>query len=267
MDKSKFCMFCGQIINEDALYCSLCGKEQSVRKRSDRKPEQQVSAAVQEKVENVTDTMKTALTDVSQKAQGTDWADKAKKAAKSATDHMKEAAKQDDGTAKTKRRKKKSAELFEAETFENKSAAQEFLDKNAAKMKRSQIGLIAAVISSVFGVLYFMIAFGGASSSSFIRDMEGVFGLIAIIGSFISYVLTGGILNSLRYSFRIAKFGWFIIPAFPFDLMLGAIALILAIFTFLLIPIVSVGINYVQTKKNIEAADLLVHVLQESERV
>ena len=74
---SKFCMYCGQAISEDAKFCPLCGKSQKINHET----EKQVSAAVQEKAETMTYTIKNTLADVSQRVQEADLADKAKSAA------------------------------------------------------------------------------------------------------------------------------------------------------------------------------------------
>ena len=78
----KFCMYCGQAISEDAKFCPLCGKSQKIDRPEET--EKQVSAAVQEKAENMAHTMKSTLADVSQKVQEADFADKAKSAANAA---------------------------------------------------------------------------------------------------------------------------------------------------------------------------------------
>ena len=38
----------------------------------------------------------------------------------------------------------------------------------------------------------------------------------------------------------------------------------LSVLTFIFVPIVSIGINYVQTKKDIEDAELFIRILQQS---
>ena len=75
----------------------------------------------------------------------TDFADKAKSAA-----HTAKATWDRAGETKKKTERKKKSHLFEETTFEGRDAAQEFLDKNAATMKRSKLGLQVAVIASIF---------------------------------------------------------------------------------------------------------------------
>ena len=245
---SKFCMYCGQVISEDAKFCSLCGKNQKINHET----EKQVSAAAQKKAETMTHTIKNTLADVSQRVQDTDFADKAKSTAhtaKATWDHAGET--------------KKKTHLFEETTFEGKDAAQEFLDKNAATMKRSKLGLQIAVLASVFGVICLMLAFDVVSIDLPI-PVENAMLLICLVGSLISYVIAGGILKSIRYSLRIAIVGWCIIPIFPINLCIGLFALMLSVLTFIFVPIVSIGINYVQTKKDIEDAELFIRILQQS---
>lgn len=253
---SKFCMYCGQVISDDAKFCPLCGKSQKIDRPEET--EKQVSSAVQEKAETMTHTIKNTLADVSQKVQDTDFADKAKSAAHTAKTTWDRA-----GETRKKTGRKKKTHLFEETTFEGRDAAQEFLDKNAATMKRSKLGLQIAVLASVFGVICLLLDFDVISIDLPI-SVENVMLLICLIGSLVSYIMAGGILKSIRYSFRIAVVGWFIVPVFPFDLCIGLIALMLSIFAFIFVPIVSVGINYVQTKKDIEDAELFIRVLQQS---
>lgn len=251
---SKFCMYCGQAISEDAKFCPLCGKSQKI----DHETEKPVSAAVQEKAETMTHTIKNTLADVSQKVQDTDFADKAKSAA-----HTAKATWDRAGETKKKTERKKKSHLFEETTFEGRDAAQEFLDKNAATMKRSKLGLQVAVIASIFGVFCLMLAFDVVSIDLPI-PIENAMLLICLGGSLVSYVMAGGILKSIRYSFRIAIVGWCIIPIFPINLCIGLLALMLSVLTFIFVPIVSIGINYVQTKKDIEDAELFIRILQQS---
>lgn len=208
---SKFCMYCGQAISEDAKFCPLCGKSQKINHET----EKQVSAAVQEKAETMTYTIKNTLADVSQRVQEADLADKAKSAA-----HTAKATWDRAGETKKKTERKKKSHLFEDTTFEGGDAAQEFLDKNAATMKRSKLGLQIAVIASIFGVFCLMLAFDVVSIDLPI-PIENAMLLICLGGSLVSYVMAGGILKSIRYSFRIAIVGWFIVPVFPFDLCIG----------------------------------------------
>ena len=253
---SKFCMYCGQAISEDAKFCPLCGKSQKINRPEEI--EKPVSAAVQEKAETMTHTIKNTLADVSQKVQDTDFADKTKSAA-----HTAKATWDRAGETKKKTERKKKSHLFEETTFEGRDAAQEFLDKNAATMKRSKLGLQVAVIASIFAVFCLMLAFDVVSIDLPI-PIENAMLLICLGGSLVSYVMAGGILKSIRYSFRIAIVGWCIIPIFPIDLCIGLLALMLSVLTFIFVPIVSIGINYVQTKKDIEDAELFIRILQQS---
>lgn len=253
---SKFCMYCGQAISDDAKFCPLCGKSQKIDRPEEK--EKQVSSAVQEKAENMTHTIKNTLSDVSQRVQEADLADKAKSAAHTAKATWNRA----EETRKNSGRNKKS-HLFEETTFEGSDAAQEFLDKNAATMKRSKLGLQIAIIASVFGVICLLLAFDVVSIDLPI-PVENAMLLICLVGSLISYAIAGGILKSIRCSFRIAIVGWCIIPIFPINLCIGLLALMLSVLTFIFVPIVSIGINYVQTKKDIEDAELFIRILQQS---
>lgn len=276
MEKSKYCTYCGQKLDAEARFCILCGKLQEDFTMEKQKPPvsdiegQQAEPDVVQEIPRLSaeklgskarDTAKVAFTDFSQKMKDANLSDRAKKTAQSAFDEIKQSSKDRKRTRKSEKEKKK-ASLFETEILDGEEAAKELYERNTKKLERCKLGLIVAVIASVVGGIGLAMQFELISLPLLIENVIETLLPFAIIGSAISYILAGGILTAIRYSFRIAEFGWFLIPIFPIDLCIGFLALAFSIMTFIYVPIVSVGINYVQTKKNIEQAELYFGIVR-----
>lgn len=266
MNKTKCCMFCGQKLESDARFCSMCGKLQE--DPVIREVNQQVESDIQEVKTNVSaeeleTKARTAFADFSQKVKDTNLSDMAKNTAKAAIDSMEQSAKQSRTSKVGKGKKgKKKAQLFEEEIFDGEEAARELYDRNTKKLARCKIGLTVAAIASVIGGTSFITQLGLITLPLFLQNVVDVLLIPAIIGAMVSYVLAGGIVTAMKYSFRIAKFGWFVVPIFPIDVAIGLMALLFSIFAFIYIPIISVGINYTQTKKNIVEAEILFGIIR-----
>lgn len=93
---------------------------------------------------------------------------------------------------------------------------------------------------------------------------------LSIIGSFIPWLLmgiptliigilcykkTGGLKQAFSWGWKLAQFGWFIIPVFPIDLAVGLVTLLVVPYFLLFCPAVLVYIFRRQAKKDIEQAD------------
>lgn len=108
-------------------------------------------------------------------------------------------------------------------------------------MERKQmklIGLIASVVATA--ALWIGFSVGGA-----IGDILCVVWGIGLVAG---YILGGGIKGAIGFAWKLAKFGWVIIP-FPMDIMSGAISLGLAILLFLFCPAIFVFLSFIKSEE------------------
>ena len=92
------------------------------------------------------------------------------------------------------------------------------------------IGLGFSIIGTICGVVFIVAMLKGGS------EMMIMF-LPALLCSFISYILCGGLGYTIKAAFGFAKTMWFLIPVFPLDLLLGIVGFILGLFFLLFVPV------------------------------
>ena len=126
----------------------------------------------------------------------------------------------------------------------------QFDDAAYAKLKRVNLGLIISAVATVFSIIAFSTInnqkLSGLCSFSFI---------VCIVGAIASYIIGGGFGNAVSLAFRISKWGWFLIPIFPVDIIFFFIALEFAILAFFFLPVFFVWMNQLQIKKDKAAAE------------
>lgn len=71
---------------------------------------------------------------------------------------------------------------------------------------------------------------------------------------FLAYLVGGGIGRAVKTVWKLAKVGWFLIPIFPIDLLFGFAFLVLGLYGLMFLPVIFVGLNFVQHKKTLDAA-------------
>ncbi len=137
-------------------------------------------------------------------------------------------------------KKKESNKLFESVEYDI-AKAEKVIAKSQKKIEKSKIGLIVAGVATALTAIAFLVP---------VLDFLIVFAFLASIAA---YIIGGGIKIALKTAWKIAKFGWFIIP-FPYDIATGICTLIFAVFGFLFIPVVFVFVNFLQIKKDLKEA-------------
>lgn len=141
---------------------------------------------------------------------------------------------------------KKSGEktqLFETVKFNDLERAKRTVTLAKINLIRILIGLAFAIAATGFTVYGL---FGSPADDTWI----GFALVLAIPG----YLIGGGIGKALNMAWKIAKIGWFLIPAFPMDLLFGLAFLIFAAFGLLFVPAIFVGLNYIHHNKTLNAA-------------
>ena len=133
---------------------------------------------------------------------------------------------------------------FDSEEFA-KSVLTEAQDKTEKCKKAMMIGAVSTVCSFI----------GLCTVGSHDNIGMGFF-VAAVIIAIVSYVIGGGVGTAVKSAFKVAKWGWYVIPSFPADVFIFVCVLYIAFFAFFFVPILFNFINYRQFKKNLEDAKL-----------
>ena len=104
-------------------------------------------------------------------------------------------------------------------------------------MTRRNLALTIAAVSSVSGIIC-ICCMNDFLQLPDILELASL--IIALGGALASYVIGGGLLAAVSFSWSIAKFGWFIIPVFPVDIITGLCGFFLGVYVFLFVPIIPV---------------------------
>ena len=134
--------------------------------------------------------------------------------------------------------------------FESTAAAQAVRDEADKVLKRAWIGFIIAAAVSAFWLLF------NVAPPQILKDSDTVMAIalvLALVGTIASYILAGGFKTAISVAFKIAKFGWIILP-FPVDIVTGIICFFIAVIIFIAFPIIFVAYGYLQKKKEHKAA-------------
>ena len=133
-------------------------------------------------------------------------------------------------------------QLFEEMKFDNYQYALDVKKDAEEKLEKANSVFKLSILGSILGI------FG-----SFI--FNGVPGVIGLVIGIICYKKTGGLKKAFSWGWKLAKFGWFMVPIFPIDLMIGFAFLISVPYFFLFCPALLINILKKQAKKDIEQAD------------
>lgn len=136
----------------------------------------------------------------------------------------------------------KKVNLIEETVFESVEKAQREVKFAKVNMIRTLVGTAFAVLSTVF---LLVALFGGNSQ---------YYG-IAVLPAVPAYLIGGGIGKAIKAAWKITKIGWCLIPVFPVDVILSIAFFFLALLMFLFVPIIFVGLNYVEHKRALNAAE------------
>ena len=139
------------------------------------------------------------------------------------------------------KKKKEEVKLIEDAVFDSVEKAQKEVKFAKINMIRTLIGAAFAVLSTVL----LLIALFGKDSNYY---------MYAALPAIPTYLIGGGIGKAVKAAWKITKIGWFMIPVFPADVLLAIAFFILSLFVFFYLPIIFVGLNYVEHKRAYNAA-------------
>ena len=139
------------------------------------------------------------------------------------------------------KKKKEEVKLIEDAVFDSVEKAQKEVKFAKINMIRTLIGAAFAVLSTIL----LLIALFGKDSNYY---------MYAALPAIPAYLIGGGIGKAVKAAWKITKIGWFLIPVFPADVLLAIAFFILSLFVFFYLPIIFVGLNYVEHKRAYNAA-------------
>ncbi|MBE6777070.1 MAG: hypothetical protein E7542_03040 [Ruminococcaceae bacterium] len=143
--------------------------------------------------------------------------------------------------AKKERKKEK---LFEEVQFKDIERAK----REVTFAKINQIRILIGFIFSLIAIVFTALMIWGNP------EQQTTFMGIAVVLAIPSYIIGGGIFKALKVAWKITKIGWFLVPAFPADILIALACFFFAVFGLLFVPVIFVGLNYVQHKKTLDAA-------------
>ena len=132
----------------------------------------------------------------------------------------------------------KKVKLIEEAVFESVETAQREVKFAKVNMIRTLIGTAFAVLSTIL----LLIALFGQDSQYYV---------FAALPAIPAYLIGGGIGKAVKAAWKITKIGWFLIPVFPADVLLAIAFFFLSLFVFFYLPIIFVGLNYVDNDEEI----------------
>lgn len=144
------------------------------------------------------------------------------------------------------KKRKEKEKLFEDIQFQDVQRAKRAVTAAKINQTRIMVGLVIAVIATGLAALGFLINPDSDNATIYI----GCSMFLAVV----AYLVGGGIGKALKVAWKITKFGWFVIPVFPIDVLMAIVFFIFSIAGLLFIPVVFVGINYIQHKRTLDAA-------------
>lgn len=149
----------------------------------------------------------------------------------------------EDGNSLMAKKQREKVKLIETVQFTD-------LERAKRTVTLAKINLIRIIIGFVFA----LVATGFTAYGLFGHPADISWLGYTIFCAVPAYLIGGGIFKALKSAFKFAKIGWFLIPMFPADILIAIGFLIFGLFAFFCIPAVFVGLNYIQHKKTLDAA-------------
>lgn len=148
-----------------------------------------------------------------------------------------------------KETKKGKERLYEEIEFANNIAyATQVKKESEEKLKKISKVWIISIIGSICG--FFGFTFQPCLVVSFILAC-------------ICYFNVGGYKVAVTWSWKFAKFGWYIVPFFPWDLLCGFIAFVFGLYALFFMPYFTVNHTKKQLSMNLEAANTFLNSYQQ----
>lgn len=139
-----------------------------------------------------------------------------------------------------KQKAKKKATLLETIQFQDLKRAQR-------EVSFAKINQIRILIGFLLSILATYLSFKSLAEQSEMWVAGFFLGIL-------SYLIGGGLGRAIKTAWNITKICWFVIPIFPLDLGLALLGFIFSMYGLMFIPVIFVGLNYIQHKRTLDAA-------------
>jgi hypothetical protein len=139
-------------------------------------------------------------------------------------------------------------EFFTKVSFDDAAYATSEKEKMENKMRRSKIGMIAALVSMICGFLFLGEVI--ELPDLLINIISGIW-LIALLAA---YIIGGGFSLVLKTALKIAGIGWLYIP-FPVNIFTGILTFAGAVFSLFTLPILYLLLYYIQLRMDYKAVN------------
>lgn len=107
-------------------------------------------------------------------------------------------------------------------------------------MNRFKIAKMVSSVATVFSVIGGIILLAtNNGQGGILANVGAVLLTIGVLGAIVSYVFAGFV-SAIKMAWSIARWGWFVVPIFPLDLLIFFFALELSIIAFFIVPIIPV---------------------------
>lgn len=131
--------------------------------------------------------------------------------------------------------------LYEEVEFANNYAyAMQVKAEAEEKLQNIEKIWVISIIGSICGVLSFASA---------------ICGMVSFVIACICYHKVGGFKVAIKWSWNFAKFGWFIVPYFPLDLIIGLAAFFIGLYGLFFMPFFTIIHTKKQAIMDLEVAD------------
>lgn len=124
------------------------------------------------------------------------------------------------------------------ENYQDAVSVKENAETQIEKIEGCKLIALIGTICGAVGLLFFYAGFGGIAQSA------------AIVIACICYAKTKCFSRAFKWGISWAKWGWFLVPIFPVDLVIGACGLIFGALAFFFFP--SLGLRGVRKQAEID---------------
>ena len=142
------------------------------------------------------------------------------------------------------KKRKEKIQFIEKVQFQELEHAKRVVTLAKINQIRILIGLVFALVATGFT------AFGLWGDVADPVEQFCYAGFLAVP----AYLIGGGIGRALKSAWKITQIGWFLIPIFPVDILVAIAFFFASLFGFFFIPVIFVGLNFLQHKRTLDAA-------------
>ena len=162
---------------------------------------------------------------------------------------------------------KENQGLFNEANIADIIYARELASSSKIAIEKTSKGTkIALLAMGCFYVSSIMTTFAAAFNGGFIRNIFSTLAMLLGIGylglCIYAVISGGGFLKVLKTAGKVEVWAWYLIPIFPADLIIAAVACYLIVVGFIFIPVVYFLIMNKQAKKDLAKAEAFINAYE-----